>query len=42
MTSHKEGIQMNSKEKKICPFTLVIEEKQVIIAIKIFFWSSSV
>ena len=38
MASHKEGIQMDSKEKKTCPFTPVIQEKQVTIAIKIFFW----
>lgn len=39
MASHKEGVQMDSKEKKICPFTPVIQEKQVTIAMKIFFGS---
>ena len=38
MAGHIEGIQMDSKEKKICPFTPVIQEKQVTIAMKIFFW----
>ena len=38
MAGDIEGIQMDSKEKKICPFTPVIQEKQVTIAMKIFFW----